>query len=582
MYRQETGPNSILRLVAFSSIAVAVGLHNRFVLHETGVETFVLTSGLFLLYCTLSWLILKVFVRRFPTLASALVLTDIVPLTFAVYISGGERSLLFFLPILRVADQTQTSFRRALFLGHAAIAAYAVMMVWIARSGTPMDWQREIAKFGILWAEVIYTAAVARVSDRRNRRLTDAVARTQKFAADLRDQSEHLQNSQSELQRIMRRNDLILESAGEGIVGVDLEGVIVFANSRAANVVGSTVQALIGRPGHDLAPHLGDEGGLCEGRGCPLVAALRSGTEQRGEHPGFLRPDGETVPVEFTSAPMHEDGELRGAVFSFRDVTAKKAAEKELIRARDAAEEANFGKSRFLANMSHELRTPLNAVIGYSEMIEEEMKAIDREDLSADAEKIRHSGERLLGMINDILEISRIQAGRMELNIDNFDVADFASDIAGRMKPLLAARGNQFHFDCQTNAGSMQSDPEKIRRALVKLLENANKFTEHGEVSLNVKREGGTMIFEVSDTGIGLTSQQAAHIFEPFRQGDISSTRKFGGTGLGLAIVNALVGLLGGNCTVTSAEGKGSTFQAVIPADAPLGQPRSEEGERGR
>ena len=578
-YRQERGSNSLLRLVAFCSIAAAVGLHNRFVLHEPGFSTFVLTAVVLLLYCLMSWLALLVFYRQFPALGDLLVLADILPLTFAVYVSGGDRSLLFFLPVLRVADQTQTSLRRALVLGHAALAAYGLMILWLARSGGAIDWPREAAKFGILWGAVLYTASVARISDRRSNRLSVALKVAQKSAAEVRAKSEHLEESRRELVRAMRRNELILESAGEGIVGLDLDGTIVFANSRAASVVGCTVEDLVGRPGHDLAVHAGPDGKPCSGRGCQLVTALRSGEEQHGEHSGFSRPDGTKIPVEYTSAPIYEEGKLRGAVFSFRDISVKKAAEEELVRARDAAEEANFGKSRFLANMSHELRTPLNAVIGYSEMMREELAPIGREDLVADAEKIRTSGEKLLGIINDILEISRIEARRMVPDVERFNVSELVLDIGEKIRPAVDARGNSLHLDCDTNAGLMRSDAVKIRRVLEKLLENANKFTEQGHITLRVTRENTMINFAVIDTGIGLAANVAEGIFEPFRQADISSTRRFGGTGLGLAIVRALAGLLGGHCRVESEPGKGSVFQVTLPDSIPANEEQSDRLE---
>ena len=403
-------------------------------------------------------------------LGGLLVLADILPLTFAVYVSGGDHRAFSFFLVLRGVDQTQTSLRRALVLGHAALAAYALMILWIARGGELMDWPREVAKFGILWGAVLYTASVARISDRRSNRLATALRLAQQSASEVRAKSEHLEVSRRELLRAMRRNELILESAGEGIVGMDLDGTIVFANSRAASVVGCSVEDLVGRPGHDLALHSGPDGKPCSGRGCPLVTALRSGEEQHGEHSGFSRPDGTKIPVEYTSAPIHEEGRLRGAVFSFRDITVKKAAEEELVRARDAAEAANFGKSRFLANMSHELRTPLNAVIGYSEMMREELEGIGREDLLADAEKIRSSGEKLLGIINDILEISRIEARRMVPDVELFDVSERPRP-RREIRPDVRERGNELHLDCDGNAGSMQSDAAKIRRVLEKLLE---------------------------------------------------------------------------------------------------------------
>jgi signal transduction histidine kinase len=318
----------------------------------------------------------------------------------------------------------------------------------------------------------------------------------------------------------------------------------------------------------------------CDGEGCPLTAALRSGEEVQGEHPGFFRPDGTLVPVEYTAAPVRdENGRLDGVVFSFRNITERKQAEQALLDAKAAAEEANLAKSRFLANMSHELRTPLNAVIGYSEMLGEELRELDRADLADDCARIHSSGQRLLAMINDLLEIAKIEAGRVEVTAEEFDLQDLAGELRSTMEKDFQTRQNRLHVVCD-DGGTMNADLMKVRRIVGNLLANANKFTEKGEVTLHIRRDGGdrgSVLFEVRDNGIGMTEDQVKKLFQPFRQADISATRRYEGSGLGLAIARGLARLMGGDCTVSSVPAAGSTFLVQLPADVSTRVGREQE-----
>ncbi|MCT7949688.1 PAS domain S-box protein [Ancylothrix sp. C2] len=257
----------------------------------------------------------------------------------------------------------------------------------------------------------------------------------------------------------------------------------------------------------------------------------------------------------------------------------RQRTEKELERVAQAAEAANRAKSIFLANMSHELRTPLNAIIGYSEIIKEEAEDLGYVEVNSDLDKIRSAGYHLLNLINDILDISKIEAGRMDLYIEEFDIAILIDEIVNTIRPLVQKNQNTLKVLCDPDIGRMAADITKVRQVLLNLLSNAAKFTENGTITLWAKIENGRgddlgsssvgryVVFTVSDTGIGIPKEQLETIFEPFTQADVSTTRKYGGTGLGLAIGKRFCEMMGGNITLTSQCGVGSTFTVVLPAN---------------
>ena len=254
-------------------------------------------------------------------------------------------------------------------------------------------------------------------------------------------------------------------------------------------------------------------------------------------------------------------------------VTARTAELKHAVddaeEAREQAQEANKTKSAFLANMSHELRTPMNAIIGYSEMLLEEAEETGEKWMESDLQKILSSAKHLLQLINDILDLSKIEAGRMTVFLEPVDIAQTAKDVAATVEPLVAKNNNNFELHCAPDAGSMRTDLTKLRQTLFNLLSNASKFTENGKITLAIKgRPDGMVSFAVTDTGIGMTPEQLGKLFGEFVQADASTTRKYGGTGLGLAISRKFCRMLGGDITVESAVGKGSTFTAILPVEA--------------
>ncbi|MEG4147026.1 ATP-binding protein [Microcoleus sp. Pol12B5] len=246
------------------------------------------------------------------------------------------------------------------------------------------------------------------------------------------------------------------------------------------------------------------------------------------------------------------------------EIAERKRAEIALQEALHKAEAASRAKSTFLANMSHELRTPLNAIIGYSEMLQEEARESGLEELIPDTQKIYNAGKHLLTLINDILDLSKIEAGRMELYLEKFDLSNLIEEVVATLHPLVEKNHNQLQVSCSENLGVMYADLTKVRQILFNLLSNALKFTEGGTVLLSATREpagdSDWVYLQVSDTGIGMSAEQQQNLFQPFIQGDASTTRKYGGTGLGLAISRLFCQMMGGDITVESELEVGSTF----------------------
>lgn len=260
------------------------------------------------------------------------------------------------------------------------------------------------------------------------------------------------------------------------------------------------------------------------------------------------------------------------AIQRLRAEIANERMNADLLKARDAAVEANYAKSMFLANMSHELRTPMNAIIGYSEMLMEEFDEMETDEVVADLNKIHGAGRHLLALINDVLDISKIESGKMTVFLESFDVASIVQDVENTVQPLLRQNENSLEVRVADTCGTMRSDLTKVRQTLINLLSNAAKFCEKGRIQLIVSRhaegKGDVLMFQVADSGIGMTPEQLAKLFQPFSQADSSTTRRFGGTGLGLAISRRFCQMLGGDIAVESEPGEGSTFTVTLPSES--------------
>jgi len=267
-----------------------------------------------------------------------------------------------------------------------------------------------------------------------------------------------------------------------------------------------------------------------------------------------------------------EIGAMARAVDVFASVSKElHDREQALEEARKQADLANAAKSVFLASMSHELRTPLNAIIGVTEMLEEDARDAKRVDELEPLGRVLRAARHLLTLINEVLDLSKIEAGRMELNVESFDIAAVVQDVANTIRPLATKNGNQLTVQCPADIGTMRADQVRIRQTLLNLVGNANKFTEGGVITICVRqsavKDQEWIEFAVSDTGIGMTAEQMGRLFQEFVQADASTTRKYGGTGLGLAISRRLCRMMGGDISVESEPGRGSTFTVRLPAN---------------
>jgi len=360
----------------------------------------------------------------------------------------------------------------------------------------------------------------------------------------------------------------VFDNAVDGIMMIDDTGIVRSFNPAAERIFGYTAGEVVGREIKLIIPEPYHS----------LYRLISTGSEVIGR-----RKDGTTFPMDLTSGKMRL-GDQQMYIGIARDITRYKQAEAELHKAKDAAEAASRAKSSFLAAMSHELRTPLNAIIGYSELLQEEAESASQEDFVPDLQRIHAAGKHLLGLISDILDISKLEAGQAELSHETFAVADVVREVVETARPLAQKNGNTLEARCAGDLGAMRADQSRVRQALFGIVDNACKFTVRFISELRVKsselsirqiqtprghpklKSQNWIIFEVSDTGIGMTPEQIKSIFETFRQADDSSTRRYGGAGLGLAISRRFCELMGGDITVTSELGKGSTFTIRLPA----------------
>jgi signal transduction histidine kinase len=276
------------------------------------------------------------------------------------------------------------------------------------------------------------------------------------------------------------------------------------------------------------------------------------------------RPDGRVLQYEVVALP---DG---GRMLTYFDLTDLKQVESELRAAKELAETASRAKSDFLASMSHELRTPLNAIIGITEMLKEDAEVDGDKHLDEPLGRVLRAGKLLLQLINEVLDLAKIEAGKLELQPENIDLGPLLDDVVDTAKPLAEKHANQLRLDVQMDLGRAVLDPMRLRQVLLNLLSNACKFTENGEVTLFARREGQQVELRVRDTGMGIDADQLPRLFQEFHQAGAAKHRKYGGTGLGLAISRRLVTLMGGEIEATSEKGKGSEFTIRLPVDAPV------------
>ena len=394
--------------------------------------------------------------------------------------------------------------------------------------------------------------------------------------------------------------DAVIENLADGVIVLDGQSRIVDLNPAAEAIIGYSALKLIGRSAAQL---LSGQPDLIEryrdveqvhtevAIAVPVTQGIRLDglpvpAQAPGPAEGLVTQADERLGQRYFDlriTPLRDwRGHFRGRLIVLRDITEHRETETELRRAKEAAEAASQAKTTFLANMSHELRTPLTSVLGYTELLQERAAKCGYEDFIPDLEKIRAAGKDLVTMINEVLDLSKIEAGKIVVSLQDFNIAFLVDNVVAMVRPLAEKNGNTLSVHCPRPLGVMHADPSMVRQVLLNLLSNAAKFTRGGAITFTItrvstptppgedERESIDWIhFDVTDTGIGMTPEQMGHLFEAFWQADTSATRRYGGSGLGLAISYRFCRLMGGDITVESKPGKGSTFTVHLPAEVP-------------
>ena len=364
---------------------------------------------------------------------------------------------------------------------------------------------------------------------------------------------------------------LLLNSTAEGIYGIDRNGLCTFCNTSAARMLGyDDPSELISRSMHDLVHHHRSDGTEYRREDCPIFQSLQSGERVTQSGEVFWRKDGKSFPVQYWSHAIRNDDKIVGGVVTFVDISERLDKELELREARDQANLANQTKSRFLANMSHELRTPMAAILGFTDIL---LQEISNEEISNRLHAIRRNGDYLLRLLNDVLDLSRIEAGKLNVSKEQISL----QKLLGHVYELMDVRTKEYRNSLELIYHSdlpvtISTDEARLRQVLINLIANALKFSPDGSVQVLVELiEDEQLQIKVVDDGIGMNQEQQSSLFEPFTQASDQISERFGGTGLGLSITHRLVEALDGLITVESQTGAGSTFTVTIPV-GPMGE----------
>ena len=579
-----------LRAIGFALLLAGALLHNELLLGEpswTAWGRLALAVGG---YCAVSTYLLYLFfadLRARFDLGTAVLAADLAMFSLVIYATGAERSWIFFLPLFRVADQTSTSFRRALLFAHLAPLSYAAVILQVTLvDGRAIPIGPEIAKLLFIYSGSLYIAIIARTADERHARMSRVIRLARQLIGDLEQKSSAFEASSAELrtaldkqarlavenaelyataQREKARQSQIFDSTSDGIIFVSPDGRIEAANVRAGDLLGFDPRAVIGSELSRVVSRLysvGDGDSFL-----PTLQALLSDPWAGGR--GDLQQPSSGRVFQWVAQPARDGaGGSSGLTFTFQDVTRPRDLVRQLEDksrlledARARSEDANRAKSEFLANVSHEIRTPLSAIIG---MAQHMLEHGAREDMIG---RVQSSAEALMVIIGDILDFSKIESRKLTLDREAFALRGTLADAIETLRVRAAEKGLSLVLDVVPAVpDSLVGDPMRLRQILINLIGNAIKFTDTGEVRLRVEIATELMNeiclhFAVIDTGIGIPRDKQEIVFEAFAQADGSSARRYCGTGLGLSISARLVELMGGDIWVESETGRGSAFR---------------------
>jgi len=557
-YRLHVGSVPQARIVGHALLVLCVALHNRYVLGALDPVAFTRFAAGIMLYSFAVWAVLRVAWRTHPNLGRLFLVTDIIAWTFVIYYSGGDRSWLFFLMFIRAADLQLSGARAVLVAGHLSVLCYAAMLAWlIGVEHRPVALEAEAAKLVIIYAVNLYFLAPARTAQGRRGKLVEAIRMARELlagrdaaVADLRQNEEWYRG--------------VFETVNDPIMTSTLDGRITGVNRALEQAVGYSREEIIGKHYAVLTT--------------PVVADVSAERVRRAAAGESLPPtevigvakSGEHLIFEVRSAVIRDhDGVPVGMIAIYRDIRQRKQAEEALEQAKELAEEANRAKSNFLANMSHELRTPLNSIIGFTKLM---LRRLDGELTSRQEAYVRsvlNSSTHLLTLINNVLDLSRIEAGKQELSVDEVDAAALVEDCLESARSLASGKELALESVVPADLPRLYADRVKVKQVLLNLLSNAVRFTPSGRVVVRVTAGEEGLRFSVSDTGPGIPAAEVARLFEPFHRALTAGTRDVGGTGLGLAISRQFVELHHGRIWVESREGVGSTFSFVLPLTPP-------------
>ena len=585
-----------LRLVGFALVLAAALLHNALIF--PGLQAFSLAGWLRLVagvtvYCLVTGYLLYLFyeeVQPHFDLGTVFLGTDMWMYSVVIYMTGAERSWIFFLPLFRVVDQTATSFRRALIFAHLAPLSYGVVLIHVAiADGRSFPIAPEIAKLIFIYIGSLYTAMIARTGDDRHQRASQVIRLARGLIQELEEKSRALERSSRQLHDALdQQADLhkenarlfgatearearlsqILHSTSDGIIFVGPDGRIEAANVRAGDLLGFDPQTVIGM---DVMRILGRLYSLGDGDSFGITLKALLAEPAPGGHGDLQQPSSGRV-FHWVAQPTRDSvGSTVGLTFTFQDVTPTRDLVRQLEdksrlldEARRRAEEANRAKGEFLANVTHEVRTPLSAIIGMAGVLQDPAPGIERRDL---ARRIKTAAESLLAIIGDILDFSKIDSRKLTLARDPIALRAVLQDVLDTVQVSAAEKNLTLGLDVAAEVpDGLLGDALRLRQILVNLIGNAIKFTQAGEIRTRVDIASSLpgeicLHFAVIDTGIGIPRDKQELVFEAFAQADGTSARRFGGTGLGLSISARLVELMGGDIWVESEVGRGSAFR---------------------